>query len=578
MPSLVGRFASSISNYRIRAWFVFIFACGSFSFFAPSAQAATLFLSPASGSYAVGKTFTVNVMVSSPDQAANAYSGAISYPTDKLEMIGIGKAGSIVSLWVQEPSYSAGRANFEGVTFNPGYKGGAGRMVTLSFKAKAAGIAAVRFSTGSVLANDGEGTNILTGMGSANFTITGAGEAPPEVVPGIPSSPRISSTSHPDPTKWYAVSDATFKWGLQSGVDAVNILADQNPTSDPGTSSDGLFSSHTYENVQEGVWYFHLRVRNQYGWSPASHFKFQIDTKKPDSFTITEALSNEANQTTKAFKFEASDSGSGVDHYDIRIDGEAVAAWVDDGTHIYHTPPVSPGAHTLLARAVDKAGNFLEATAAFTIEGLAPPRITEYPRAPRSGDTLVLKGVTVPNSRVTIWVQKGEAQPYSKDVTSDSQGRFTFVAETPLEQADYRVWATVTDSLGNTSMPSEKIAIAVRPPPFDMLGFLSRLFHNIFFYIFWIWLLLLLLAYLLWKYLTLKKKLGYDVHGAQEALHKTFDLLADDIQDQVKMLEKAKTKRELTLEEDRILKKLKRDLKVAETYIRKRIDAIQKRK
>lgn len=588
MTSLVARFTSFRSNFLIRAWFVLLLSCVSFVFVARTTHAATLFLSPSSGSYAVGKTFTVNVLVGTAGQPANAYSGTVTYPTDKLEMTAIGKGGSIVSFWSQEPSIASGRANFEGVTFSPGYTGSGGRVVSLTFKAIAAGSAVVRFSSGAVYANDGQATNILSGMGTATFTITGPGgvEPPAPTVPtvptvptevvGVPSIPKVSSTSHPDSNKWYPASTATFTWGLQNGVDAVNILADQSPNSDPGTSSDGLFSSHTYEGVKDGVWYFHLRVRNKNGWSGVSHFKFQIDTGKPDSFTITGVATSNPDQSARSFKFEAVDSGSGIDHYEVQMDDGEAVNWVDDGTHVYQTPSSTTGSHSLRVKALDKAGNFLGATATFVVEGLAPPRITEYPRSPMSGDMLIVKGTALPSSKVTIWIQKGQESPYSSDVTSDTQGKFTFISEEKLEQTNYQIWATVSDSSGNVSEPSTKLSIIVKAPPLDILGWFMVVLRNVNFYLVWIWLLLLILLYLLRKYFMLKKKLGHDVHGAQEALHKAFDLLKDDIQNQVKMLEKAKTKRELTMEENRILRKLKQYLKVAEEYIRKKIEAIDK--
>lgn len=549
-------------NDLIRTWFVLAFVCLSFVSVTHTTHAATLFFSPASGSYVVGKTFTVNVMVASTDQAANAYSGTISYPTDKLEMTTIGKGGSIVSLWVKEPSFTAGRATFEGITLNPGYKGGVGKLVSLTFRAKAVGTATIRFSVGSVLANDGAGTSILKGMGSAIFTIVKPTEQPPEAV-GVPATPQISSISHPDSTQWYALSKAAFGWALPAGVDGVSILVDQVPTTDPGTVAAVTISSYIYESTQDGVWYFHLRVHNKGGWSGISTFKFQIDTKKPDSFTITEVVSDAPNLTTKAFSFNAVDSGSGIDHYEVRIDDGAAENWVDDGTHIYHASSLSAGEHRLYARAVDKAGNFIEASAKFTVVGLAPPLITEYPASPRAGDELVVKGITLPNSRVTIWIQKGEDSPYSRQIISDLRGKFAFVAEDRLEQSRYQIWAIVSDAFGNVSQPSEKIALLVKAPPFDVWGWTVRfaqtnrcaIINS---------LLLLILLILLWKYLLLKRKHRTKEADTQDALRKAFSLLRDDIEYQVKTLEKAKTERALTSEEDRILEKLKQDLETAE--------------
>src|SRR4051812_20692477 len=84
------------------------------------AHANTLGLSPDSGSYTVGKTFPVSVYVTSTAQSVNAVSGTLSFPTDKLQVVSISKASSILTLWVSEPSFSnvAGSVSFEGVVPN----------------------------------------------------------------------------------------------------------------------------------------------------------------------------------------------------------------------------------------------------------------------------------------------------------------------------------------------------------------------------------------------------------------------------------------------------------------------------
>lgn len=557
------------------------FLVGGFFVSAHAASAGTLYFSPSSGTYAVGKTFTANVFVSTANQAANAYSGTLSYPSDLLELTSLGKGGSIVNLWVQEPSFSGGVANFEGVTFNPGYNGGAGKIISVTFKVKAAGTATVRFSSGAILANDGKGTNILSGLGSATYTLGAATETPepekpPVEVNGKPAAPKISSTTHPDPAKWYSVSDATFKWALQSGVDGVNLLADQIATTDPGTSSDGLFSSYTYQGVKDGTWYAHLRVRNKNGWSGVSHFQFNIDTQKPESFSVTELATTDPSLASRRFQFDAIDSGSGIDHYDIRIDDGAVESWKDDGSHVYQSAPVSAGSHTLHATAVDKAGNGLEDTATFSVQGLMAPRITEYPKTARSGDSLLIKGTTYPNSSVTLWIKIGDEQAYSAQLMSDAQGRFTYAPDGDLVEGTYQVWSTVTDSLGNMSEPGEHVTFKVKAPPFDIGAWVGDLIGKLDLCMVSNALLLLLLGLLSWRYYILTKRLGKEVRGAQEALHTAFDLLKDDIQQQITLLEKTSSKRELTMEEGRILKRLKRDLSVAEGALRKKIKKIGK--
>jgi hypothetical protein len=125
--------------------------------------AATINFSPVTSTYSVGDIIKVKVVVSS-DKSINAVSGKVSFPTDLLSLTSLSKSSSIVSLWAQEPSFSnrSGVVSFEGVILN-GYIGNSGNILTLVFKAKSTGRASLIFSGVSILANDGNGTDIFSG-------------------------------------------------------------------------------------------------------------------------------------------------------------------------------------------------------------------------------------------------------------------------------------------------------------------------------------------------------------------------------------------------------------------------------
>jgi hypothetical protein len=156
-------------NYSFVLIIVMIFSIFSF---AKVTHAATLNLVPSVGSYKTGDTIRVKVSVSSTS-SINAVSGKISYPSDILSLTSISKAGSIVNLWAQEPSYSnnSGQASFEGVILS-GYTGSSGTIITLTFKANLAGKANLKFASGSVLANDGNGSEVFSGGGISTIIIT----------------------------------------------------------------------------------------------------------------------------------------------------------------------------------------------------------------------------------------------------------------------------------------------------------------------------------------------------------------------------------------------------------------------
>ncbi len=159
-----------------------------------TAFAATMYPSPSSGSKTVGESFTVGVYVSSPDQPLNAVSGSLSFSTEQLEATSVTTGGSIIGLWVQTPTYSntTGTVTFEGIVFNPGYTGSAGNLFTVTFKPKSAGSANVSFSSGQVLANDGQGTNILKGLGTGTYTINVVSQTT-STTPTVITTPKITS-------------------------------------------------------------------------------------------------------------------------------------------------------------------------------------------------------------------------------------------------------------------------------------------------------------------------------------------------------------------------------------------------
>lgn len=157
--------------------------------------AATLQTAPSSGSYSVGQTFTVSLTVDAGQSAINAISGTVLYPSDTLQVTSLSKSSSIINFWVTEPSFStaSGKIHFEGIVLNPGYSGHAGTILKVSFKAKSQGTAKLSFQSSSVLANDGEGTNVLTSTGSASFTIGPAVPSTNEpTTPTPPSEPVVA--------------------------------------------------------------------------------------------------------------------------------------------------------------------------------------------------------------------------------------------------------------------------------------------------------------------------------------------------------------------------------------------------
>ena len=67
-----------------------------------------------------------------------------------------------------------------------------------------------------------------------------------------------------------------------------------------------------------------------------------------------------------------------------------------------------------------------------------------------------------------------------------------------------------------------------------------------------------------------------DISQVERLVSKSFMLLRDDVDDSIRMLERAKTRRKLTEEEDAIIERLRQNLSDAEDVINKEVSKIEK--
>ena len=322
---------------RAIIYFSFLFSILCFlSFILPdkAEAAASLYLVPSTGAYTVGNTFLIELRVNSGGEPINAADATLVFDVDNLEVRSISKDGSIFSLWVQEPvfSNSLGTMNFAGGKPSPGYTGATGVIFSIVFKAKTAGTANISFSSGSVLADDGKGTNVLDSLKGANYTfvarqITVPPATPEEYVSETPAgqaplSPIVSSSTHPDENKWYSNNDPEFNWKLPSDVTGVSLLLNKKPAADPGPISDGLMQTKKYEDIEDGEWYFHIKFKNEYGWGQTLHRQVLIDTIPPAAFKVIVDKKGELTNPSPVLYFESTDIPSGIEYYEVAIDRE----------------------------------------------------------------------------------------------------------------------------------------------------------------------------------------------------------------------------------------------------------------
>ncbi len=546
---------------------------------------ASLYLSPSSGTYEVGSNFSVKVKVNSNGQAINAAEATLTFNPAEISVVSISKTGSIFSLWTQEPTFSnsGGKIVFSGGTPTP-FTGTSGTLITITFKAKISGSAQVSFSSGSVLAADGKGTNILSNMNGGIYTlkpkaiIPPVEEVPPEeeyIPPGVsgaaPFAPVVYSSTHPDANKWYSNNDPEFSWKVPSDVTAVKLLIGRLPRAIPTVLYSPPISEKKLEDLEDGIWYFHVRFKNKYGWGAILHRKVLIDTQPPEPFKIEIKEGKQTTNPRPTLVFETTDGMSGIDYYEIMIDGRSL---LRTDKSEYKIPSQDLGKHIIIVKAVDKAGNETLAMTEIEILPIEAPVITDYPCELLPGSTLSVKGTALPEATVVVFIQKDEEEVKTGKTKSDKEGKWVYIEVEPLEKGFYQVWAETIDSQGAKSKPSEKVRISVSPPVFIRIGKLAIDYLTTI-----ITLLVLILVIVLgivWSWQRIikrKKRLRKEVTEAEKALYRAFKALKEETKEQVSKLD---GKSNLSAREKKIYNELKKALEISKKFIGKEIKDIEK--
>ncbi|MEA3272147.1 MAG: cohesin domain-containing protein [Patescibacteria group bacterium] len=332
-------------------------------FFAVSQSEASLYLTPQSKSYNLGQTFKTTLFVSANEQSTNAVEAIVEFPANLLEVISVSKASSILEFWPEEPNFSNknGIISFAGGLPTPGFNGNVGQLITITFRAKNNGTANVHILSGAVLANDGFGTNILSRISGAIYTIRGIPAAPPIIPEKIeaPGAPVVFSPTHIESEMWYSNNEPKFEWILPKTITAISYILDKNSETNPDNTPEDLTSEIIFDKTADGTHYFHIKFKNKGGWGLTAHRKIQIDVTPPEEFEIKIKEGICAIEKDPTIIFQAHDAVSGIDYYQIFVDEQEPIELTGVGKEGFKLTSLKIGFHQIKILAFDVAGNYI---------------------------------------------------------------------------------------------------------------------------------------------------------------------------------------------------------------------------
>ncbi len=457
-----------------------VFAVAGFFLLTPLfSQAASLSVSPGTGVYKTGSTFTVTVAVNTSGVPVNACDGTLSFNPRELSVVAVSRGASIFNLWTTEPAFSntAGTVTFSGGV-PTGFTGTFGNVMTVTFRALTSGSARVSLTGASVLAADGRGTNVLTTMNGGTYTLSAVESQPaPEVIvefvapANTPSAPVVTSTSHPDQNGWSKEKNATLNWSVPAGVIAVRTGLDNSPVAIPTKVYDSPIKTLTLNDVDEGVSYLHIQFKNADGWGKVAHYKFSVDSQKPESFEISLPESADASNPNQTLKLNIVDKTSPVKKFKVQLDGGEPYEHTASGTDATLTlTGLTPGYHTVVIEGFDAAGNSLIASFSFTITSFEKPVITDYPSTLNSGVIPVIRGTTKALATVKGILIDAKGGEIIVEGVADASGNFSLIPSEALSTGRYTLTARAIDTAGAQSEPSDVITIMVSKPGYLAVG------------------------------------------------------------------------------------------------------------
>ncbi len=553
------------------------------------AAGASLSFSPNSGSYEVGKNFSVTVVLNSGGGlGVNAADGLIKFNSSEILVTKVSKVGSIFSLWTTEPTYSnsAGTISFSGGS--PGaYKGSAGTVFSISFSTKKTGDTVVSFTSGNILAADGKGTNVLSGMGKATFNITEAKkedlkketvkpknkkETKSNKSKGIlPPVPEINSKTHPDTNTWYSNNNPEFSWKILADLTGVSFAITDNSTDDPGQENDGIIETERFEKQKDGEQYFHIKYQNQYGWGQVAHRKLLIDVTPPNDFDLI--IDNQGDPTNPQPKliFSTNDKTSGIDYYNIKLADKNIKVGLTDvDMGYYQLEVLAPGEYQVAVAAVDKAGNTASTTAVFTIDPLKAPIITSIPETISKKEDLLIQGTSFySNVHIKIFITQAGQETINGESETDESGNWSFVYKNGLAKGGYEISSIVVDDRGAMSLSSTKKFLKVTSPSLICA------------YGWWIVLVSLLLmilaiAYVFYQrreFIAERLRIKRETDELKTKMSKIFYALREELDE---LMELADKKAGLSESERRVKEKIQESLDISEEFINKEVADVEK--
>lgn len=335
----------------------------------------------------------VEINITRDAVSPKAVEGYINFNPESFELVKIIQNNLTIDKWITAPYLiESGKLFFSG-TFNPNLN--RSDLFTLVFKKNSDNKLNLNICSSTILGEDDKLYDLQEIFLKKENSL---------------SIFNVTSSTHSDPESWYSNKNVELKWQLPSDAEKIKILIDKNEFSYPSVEYDKPINIKNIE-LDDGIWYFHIRYFGNNGWSSIEHRKIMIDTQKP----ILVDIKNEKG----TINFFGQDELSGIDLYEIDI--PALNQKYIIGEEVFKLPQLKSGIYDIKIRAYDKAQNYIEINDLLEIKGIDPPHFSGLILG--NEELFILGYVNEPKSKVYASINGSEAS-FSDATKTSEDGKF----------------------------------------------------------------------------------------------------------------------------------------------------------
>jgi len=194
------------------------------------------------------------------------------------------------------------------------------------------------------------------------------------------NAPALSITS-PARGSYLRTKDVDVSWTASdsgSGLASLQLSVDSAPPIDLALDA----TSHKLVGLSESGHDATIVAKDAAGNVATETILFAVDMTPPD-LTIIAPTGSYVNTKDLQLYWAGSDSNSGIDRFELALDGGTPVSV--NQAFGYAFPNVGEGAHTVIVRAIDRAGNDVSKNVAVTVD-VTPPQVSVT--SPESGTTV----------------------------------------------------------------------------------------------------------------------------------------------------------------------------------------------